>query len=67
MSDQTITQDETTHVVLSLYDAFSRRDLPAAACLADDVDWNECTGLAAPPGRAASRATSTGGGPGRPA
>jgi uncharacterized protein len=40
----TITTDPATAVV-ALYDAFARRDLPAAlACLADDIEWQEALG-----------------------
>jgi uncharacterized protein len=46
MSDQTITRDEAAAVVLPLYDAFARRDVPAGlACMADDIAWHEAAGL----------------------
>jgi uncharacterized protein len=46
VSDQTITSDQTTAVVLPLYDAFARRDVPAGlACMADDIEWHEAAGL----------------------
>jgi ketosteroid isomerase-like protein len=46
MSDQTTASDLTTAAVTALYDAFARRDVPAAlACLADDIAWYEATGL----------------------
>jgi uncharacterized protein len=46
MLDQTTASDPATGAVIPLYDAFARRDMPAAlACLADDIAWHEAAGL----------------------
>jgi uncharacterized protein len=46
MCDQTAASDTATAAVMPLYDAFARRDVPAAAaCLADDIQWHEAAGL----------------------
>lgn len=46
MSDQTTASDPATAAVMALYDAFARRDVRAAlACLADDIEWYEASGL----------------------
>lgn len=43
---QTTASDPATAAVMPLYDAFARRDVPAAlACLADDIEWHEAAGL----------------------
>jgi uncharacterized protein len=46
MRDQATASDPAAAAVMPLYDAFARRDVPAAvACLADDIQWHEATGL----------------------
>jgi uncharacterized protein len=46
MLDQITASDPTTAVVMPLYDALARRDMPAAhACLADDIAWHGPTCL----------------------
>jgi ketosteroid isomerase-like protein len=46
LSDQTVTPDQAVAAVLPLYEAFTRRDMPAAlACMADDIEWHESGGL----------------------
>ena len=42
----TIAPEQSVAAVLPLYDAFARRDTPAAiACMADDIEWQEAPGL----------------------